>query len=288
MLGKLLKYEFRATARVFLPMYVLLLVMSAVARLVYGAQMNEAKGTLLNILTVVVTVAVIGLVFAVAVVTLLLICRRFWNNLLGREGYLMNVLPVTSAAHVWAKLIAAAVWTVASAAVSIAALYIMLSGFGQNVGFSDLWELLRTLREVLQSYGIAGQVNLLVTQIIVFILLSLLSSVLKIYASMTVGQLANKHRIWASVGAYFGIGIAESILFSRLILLRALHYTGAKPDFGLRVEMDLQSVESFEDFCGILPAINTELVWMLGLTLIVCAALFFVTQWLLKKHLNLQ
>ena len=288
MLGKLLKYEFRATARVFLPMYVLLLVMSAVARLVYGAQMNEAQGTLLNILTVVVTVAVIGLVFAVAVVTLLLICRRFWNNLLGREGYLMNVLPVTSAAHVWAKLIAAAVWTVASAAVSIAALYIMLSGFGQNVGFSDLWELLRTLREVLQSYGIAGQVNLLVTQIIVFILLSLLSSVLKIYASMTVGQLANKHRIWASVGAYFGIGIAESILFSRLILLRALHYTGAKPDFGLRVEMDLQSVESFEDFCGILPAINTELVWMLGLTLIVCAALFFVTQWLLKKHLNLQ
>ena len=288
MLGKLLKYEFRATARVFLPMYVLLLVMSAVARLVYGAQMNEAKGTLLNILTVVVTVAVIGLVFAVAVVTLLLICRRFWNNLLGREGYLMNVLPVTSAAHVWAKLIAAAVWTVASAAVSIAALYIMLSGFGQNVGFSDLWELLRTLREVLQSYGIAGQADLLVTQIIVFILLSLLSSVLKIYASMTVGQLANKHRIWASVGAYFGIGIAESILFSRLILLRALHYTGAKPDFGLRVEMDLQSVESFEDFCGILPAINTELVWMLGLTLIVCAALFFVTQWLLKKHLNLQ
>ena len=288
MLGKLLKYEFRATARVFLPMYVLLLVMSAVARLVYGAQMNEAKGTLLNILTVVVTVAVIGLLFAVAVVTLLLICRRFWNNLLGREGYLMNVLPVTSAAHVWAKLIAAAVWTVASAAVSIAALYIMLSGFGQNVGFSDLWELLRTLREVLQSCGIAGQADLLVTQIIVFILLSLLSSVLKIYASMTVGQLANKHRIWASVGAYFGIGIAESILFSRLILLRALHYTGAKPDFGLRVEMDLQSVESFEDFCGILPAINTELVWMLGLTLIVCAALFFVTQWLLKKHLNLQ
>ena len=59
MLGKLLKYEFRATARVFLPMYALLLVMSAVARLVYGAQMNRAQGTLLTILTVVVTVAVI-------------------------------------------------------------------------------------------------------------------------------------------------------------------------------------------------------------------------------------
>lgn len=77
MLGKLLKYEFRATARVFLPMYALLLVMSVVARLIYGAQMTQAQGVLLNILTVVVTVAVIGLLVAVAVVTLLLICRRF-------------------------------------------------------------------------------------------------------------------------------------------------------------------------------------------------------------------
>ncbi len=288
MLGKLLKYEFRATARVFLPMYALLAVMSAAARLVYGAQMSRAQGTLLNILTVVVTVAVIGLLAAVGVVTLILICRRFWNNLLGREGYLMNVLPVTGAGHVWAKLIAAAVWTVASAAVSAAALYIMLSGFGESIGVREFWEFLRSLREVLKSYGIVGQADLLMTQIVVFILLSLLSSVLKIYASMAVGQLASKHRIWASVGAYFGIGIAESTLFSRLLFLRALRHSGAKLGFGVHIDLDLQSLESFEDFCRILPSINSEVVLMLGLTLIFCAALFFVTQWLLKKHLNLQ
>ena len=288
MLGKLLKYEFRATARVFLPMYALLAVMSAAARLVYGAQMSRAQGTLLNILTVVVTVAVIGLLAAVGVVTLILICRRFWNNLLGREGYLMNVLPVTGAGHVWAKLIAAAVWSIASAAVSIAALYIMLSRFGESGGLREFLELLRTAGEVLKAYGAAGQARLLAIQLVLFILLSLLSSVLKIYASMAVGQLADKHRIWASVGTYFGIGIAESMVYSRLLVLRALRYTGANMGFGLHVEVNPVELESFEDFCRLLPAVNTEAVWMLGLTLVFCAALFWVTQWLLKKHLNLQ
>ena len=176
----------------------------------------------------------------------------------------------------------------AHVAENLAALFIMLSRVARLGSFGEFLEAWKLLWTELRAEGIAGQSRLLIAQFIAFVLLSLLSSVLEIYAAMCIGQLANKHRIWASVGAYFGIGIAESILFSRLILLRALHYTGAKPDFGLRVEMDLQSVESFEDFCGILPAINTELVWMLGLTLIVCVAQFLVTQWLLKKHLNLQ
>ena len=288
MLGKLLKYEFRATARVFLPMYALLLVMSVVARLIYGAQMTQAQGVLLNILTVVVTVAVIGLLVAVAVVTLLLICRRFWNNLLGREGYLMNVLPVSTAAHIWAKLIAAAVWTIASAVFCVTALYIMLSRLAEVGSFRELWETACALRDILREYGVAGQAGLLIGEIVALILLSLLADVLKIYASMSIGQLANKHRIWASVGAYFGVGIAQSIIFSRILMLRAIHYSGAKLDMGLHVEMSGEALEVFDDIRTALPAINMELVWMLLVNLVCCAALFIVTERLLKKKLNLQ
>ncbi len=288
MLGKLLKYEFRATARVFLPMYALLMVMSVVARLIYGAQMTNAQGTLLNILTVVVTVAVIGLLVAVAVVTLLLICRRFWDNLLGREGYLMNVLPVSTAAHVWAKLIVAAVWTIAGAVFSVAALYIMLSRFAETVGFREFWEYVRAIWDILREYGVAGQADLLIGELVVLILLALLSNVLKIYASMSIGQLANKHRIWASVGAYFGIGIAESILASRILMLRAVHYSGAKLGAGLHVEISGDAMEVFDDIRTALPALNTELIWMLLLNLTFCVALFIVTERLLKKRLNLQ
>ncbi len=287
MLSKLLKYEFRATARVFLPLYAVLLVMSAVARLLYGAQMDQAEGTLLNILTVVVTIVVIGLLAAVGVVTLLLICRRFWNNLLGREGYLMNVLPVTSAAHVWGKLIAAAVWTVLSGVFCAVALFIMLSRVASFGGFSEFLEGWRELWRTLAEQGIAGQARMLLIQFVVHALLTLLSSVLAIYTAMCIGQLANKHRIWASVGAYFGIGIVKSVIFSRVALLRIAHYAGAKiSDAGLAVGE--RAEEIFSDVHTALPAINTEIMLSLGLNLLICAVLFFVTQWLLKRHLNLQ
>ena len=35
---------------------------------------------------------------------------RYYRNLYGDEGYLMNTLPVTPAQHVWAKLICAFLW----------------------------------------------------------------------------------------------------------------------------------------------------------------------------------
>ena len=288
MLGKLLKYEFRATARIFLPLYAVLLVMSAAARLLYGAQMTEATGTLLNILTVVVTVAMIGLLTAVAVVTVILICRRFWQNLLGREGYLMNVLPVSKSQHVWAKLIAAAVWTLLSAALSVVALWIMLGVLARTDGFQSFAEGWRALWGQLREMGVAGQTRLLIAQGVGNVLLGLLSSVLEIYAAMCIGQLANKHRIWASVGAYFGIGIVKSVAFSRIALLRAARYTGTRIN-GLHIEIGSgEALTAFDDVRTALPALNTELLWLLVLTLVFCAVLFFVTQWLLKRHLNLQ
>ena len=288
MLGKLLKYEFRATARIFLPMYAILLVMSAAARLLYGAQMDNASGTLLNILTVAVTVAVIGLLTAVAVVTVILICRRFWNNLLGREGYLTNVLPVTSAQHVWAKLIAAAVWTVLSAVACALALLMMLSRVAQLGTFAEFREAWGALWQMLGQQGLAGQSRLMLAELAVLALLSLLCSVLEIYAAMSIGQLASRHRTWAGIGAYFGIGIVKSVLFSRLALLRVAHYSGALIGSALNIEVDAHAAQVFGDVRTALPAINTELLWMLLLTLAVSAALFFLTQWLLKRRLNLQ
>ncbi len=285
MLGKLLKYEFRATARIFLPMYAILLVMSAAARLLYGAQMISTLGSILNILTAVVTVAVIGLMTAVAVVTVVLICRRFWTNLLGREGYLMNVLPVTSTAHVWAKLIAAAVWTILSGVVCMAALFIMLSQVVQLGSFQELAQWWNEVRAVLAQAGIAGWCRLLIAQFIFYILLSLLLSVLEIYAAMSVGQLVNRHRIWMSVGAYFGIEIVRSTLMTQLVMLRALrYYTGLKggnePEFSFG--------GTFDNFRTALPALNLEALLMILFTLLFCAGLFFLTRWILKRHLNLQ
>ena len=94
MLKKLLKHEFRATARTYGGLYLALLAVSVL----FGASIrgwngtnSDAYSTAVGLLSLAYTAVLIG----TAVVTVMTIVRRFYSNLLGREGYLMHTLPVT-------------------------------------------------------------------------------------------------------------------------------------------------------------------------------------------------
>ena len=113
MLKKLLKHEFRATARTYGGLYLALLAVSVL----FGASIrgwngtnSDAYSTAVGLLSLAYTAVLIG----TAVVTVMTIVRRFYSNLLGREGYLMHTLPVTEAQLVGAKLISGTVWSVCS------------------------------------------------------------------------------------------------------------------------------------------------------------------------------
>ena len=122
MLGKLLKHEFRATARVMGPLYLVLLVLSVCANVsVRLLDMNKGRflDVLGGLLLFLFGVGIIG----VCVMTLVVMVERFQKNLLGDEGYVMFTLPVSIHAQVWSKIIPAVVWSIASAvAVALAAL----------------------------------------------------------------------------------------------------------------------------------------------------------------------
>ena len=103
MLKKLLKYEFKATARTYGGMYLALLA----ASVLFGGSVwrwngtnSDAYSTLVGLMSLVYTAVIIGTV----VVTIMTIVQRFYRNLLGREGYLMHTLPVTETQLVTSKL----------------------------------------------------------------------------------------------------------------------------------------------------------------------------------------
>jgi type IV secretory pathway VirB3-like protein len=88
MLGKLLKYEFKATSRIFLPMFGALLIVAAFSRLFMSLSFDVPS-------VIGVTVSVI-MIIGIIVMTFLLTIQRFNKNLLGSEGYLMFTLPVST------------------------------------------------------------------------------------------------------------------------------------------------------------------------------------------------
>lgn len=292
MLGKLFKYEFRATGRVFLPMYALLLVMSFLARLFYSGGLRDAAedGMTETRITAIVTLIMVMLFTAVWVITLVVILRRFWVNLLGREGYLMNVLPVSPWEHVTAKMTVAAVWAILSGIASVLALLIMLGGALENfinIEWQYFVEYWNEGWAYLRAESADTQAVLLIVLIVVTSLVSVFSNILAAYAAMCIGQTVNKHRVWASIGAYFGIDVLISIVGSWLL--------GARLE-GVRTLGIIAGDGSAEYWNGggayalrgLLSAINTEALIYLIFTLVIGAALFFVSQLLMKKQLNLQ
>ena len=87
MLGKLMKYELKACGRIFVPLYVAILVVAAII----GVFSNTESFQVASILIFILMALFIGLM----VVTIVLIIQRFKKSLLEDEGYLMFTLPVS-------------------------------------------------------------------------------------------------------------------------------------------------------------------------------------------------
>lgn len=134
MLKKLLKYEFQATARYFLPLYLLIIVLALLTRLTMSITIESnqlLKNLLVDLPSVLMAFAYGAGLLSIGLVTLLLVVQRFYSNLLGREGYLMFTLPVTPVKLLWSKLLAALVWGIASAAAVVVSLIVLLAD--QNI-----------------------------------------------------------------------------------------------------------------------------------------------------------
>ncbi len=272
MLGKLFKYEFRATARTFLPMYAILLAASVFARIFYTSSMDS------NTPFVIVTLIMTMLFSATWVVTLVIILRRFWTNLLGREGYLTNVLPVAPWKHVFSKMCTSAVWCILGVIVSAASILIMVFSVPaiSEFAFKHFARFVSEAAAAVKQYNIVGQSILFIVQLILSSLAAVFSFILMAYTAMSIGQLVNRHRVWASIGAYFGISIVQSIAVTGI--------NASVANAGITADT-LNSVYSLADAAA---RVNNYLFINLLMALIFCGVYFFVSSIILKKRLNLQ
>lgn len=113
MLTKLLKYEFKATARVMVPLYALAAFLACVAQMTlweFAVESGNAPHGV-SLLFLVAAAAAMGAAIAVTVV---LMIQRFRSNLLGNEGHVMLTLPVSVHQHILSKLIVAVLWMMAT------------------------------------------------------------------------------------------------------------------------------------------------------------------------------
>ncbi len=269
MLSKLLKYEIKATARLFLPLY-LTIVAFALINLFFLATTNagEKSFSFYNVAMTISMIVYFILMMGLVVMTLFVLVQRFYKNLLGDEGYLMFTLPVKSWGHILSKLITAMLWTIASGFIAFGSILLISAN---KINIPEFFSKFSTaFRQVNQEFG--AYAYLFSIEAIVLGLLTIASTILTIYAAIALGQLFNKHKLLASFGMYIVLQIVSQIIMalSSAILFKLPIF---RPESIFIPSMMLIN--------GILLA---SILYFGAFT----AGYFFLTNYILKRKLNLE
>ncbi len=286
MTGKLIKFEFRSSFRflviiwaALLAMTILMCILVSVSGLRSYDQFIHSMGALMVVSGIVKAVSALlyGALFAsLVVLTIGIVVMRFYKGLLGEEGYLMHTLPVKEWQLITAKGVVAACAVIGSMLVGMISI-LLLSNSG---GTHFLGELIANLNRVVTA---DPKLLLIAVEFLILCVASLLKSIYQIYAAISIGQLVNRHRVLASLGAYLGISIVLMTLAG--ILFSSFSQSNMWYQFSIWIESHSAAIPQ-EGLSGSAPSQVVMLVLFL-MTAVQLAAFHVVTERLLTKKLNL-
>ena len=281
MLGKLIKYEFKACGRVFFPIYLVILILSIINRIYsqYGFIQSlknnlSQKGSLLGVQGI-LTVVLLALFVSLFVITIIFTIQRFKKSLLEDEGYLIFTLPVSSRNIILSKYIVSLIFVILSTLVAI--LSFMLMGiFIENYQFARIMNMtgLIIINMINSDKGILTAILVLILGLIIVYT----NFVLSVYLSISVGQIPkfNKHRS--------GIGVIAVFLINIIIgYVRSFINNIIPQNVWDGVENSLSSILDNSIF-----TMNKYYWFMIITDIAIIGLLFYGINFILSKKLNLE
>ncbi|MCI9666358.1 MAG: hypothetical protein HFF13_03745 [Angelakisella sp.] len=304
-MNKLLKYEFRATLRLYLPLYLVMLGFAVLGRFslwgvpwevtvqedlvgwtnlsvsVAGTGVgNEVLAILLNIVLAGNVLVLLGAMVVHFIITL----QRFWKNLMGDEGYLMFTLPVSTGELLWSKAICAFVWGVVTALMVLLSVLVLawhpqlVQAVKQELSTiaPEEWQL---ILQMLHSVLPPVMWPILVAEAVI----SGVGGLFLLYSAMAIGHTVKNHKVLASVGAYgvisMVLGTAASLLMNLLLPLIT----------GIPQDIQLNSLSELLLFSYQIGRFMTG-IWSVVLAIDLLSAIggFLLARHLLNTQLNLE
>lgn len=213
MLGKLIKHELRMTSRTFIPVYLLALFMSVMQRISVSllnarelGQFDAAFADSMFSISMIITFAYTISLAAVGFASAFFIISRFYKSMTTNEGYLTHTLPVKTSTLIWSKAITSLIWAISS--ILIIGITVLVLTVGTEAFQESIPSIINGFIDFIHSYSGEGNLFLLSIEWILSALSNGLFFIFSVYASIAIGQLCSKHRIAASLGAYFLIDMA--------------------------------------------------------------------------------
>lgn len=269
MVKKLFKHEILSYTRNLFPIYLILLVISALTRFIF---IFESDRTVFEIISVSSIVALVVGCVVCLLMTYVYIITRFYKNLFSNEGYLSFTLPVTPAQHIGVKLLVGVGLIFCSVLVVLSAILISTAGEVTFEIFKSVGYLANLFAEELGNHFI-----FYVIEIAFMLVFSIFQSILLIYACISIGQLSRKNRVLAAVGVFFIYYIIVQVIST--VFLVAMSLLSATDFYAKIIEWISQNYYAY---------IHIMFCFSIVLSGVLSLVYYFITHHIIKKKLNLE
>lgn len=287
MLKQLLKYEFKATKSLYFGLYLALALLSVVLGVSFRQENALAHSTSFQNLEVILMIVYVSVILAIAVLCFVNTIRRFYQNLLGREGYLMHTLPVNENQLILSKLLTSMVWVLCSGLVGVVCITVMVAvgvfdpetfGMADWDSWKKLWQML--YEEMGPEFWVAMAWTILIN------LARLASLILCVYAACMIAHQFKKQTMVAGILAFIGMNIVENQIDKLLGMNDVTLFVG--------VNYKLVDVSDVSGWTPVMHYLTTAFgqgagyLFCFVFTAAIAAAYFCLTRWLMKHKLNLE
>lgn len=274
MLRKLMKHEWKSIGKIPVIMLIILFVSTILAGLtfVYPIWESEALDGM-GFLVILVWLLYYGILIGVSAGISIYLAVHFYKTMYTDEGYLTHTLPVTPRQLLVSKLLPMAGWIyIMSIAMVVsmllfafmAVMFIRPDGMTTMQIFAEIKEVFAELGAMLSEQGGIG----FLLSMLLMVVTSGFSGAAMMIGSVTIGQLVSKHKILGSIGAYFAINSIASTV-SMLAMMPTMIGTAGK--------------EVISPYDILTPTYAVTSIIML----VIAVVLFFVSELILRKKLNL-
>ena len=276
MLGKMIKHEFKATGRLYLPLFLITLVLTPVLGLLFKFSGGIGEGSFFG--TIVSGMSMTGYVImliALCIASFIYVIVRFYKTVATSEAYLTFCLPVKPTDILTSKLVVGVIWELLSVGVMLLSIFVMLTIQGSDIP-QKAFDVLGKIAPILATEY--GSVAFFFIHMGLIILIASIAGTLAFFLSICLGQLFNEHRVIMSIAMYVGVYTVSQIL--SVVVFMPFLLSDPKA-------MIVGKVSSGDvDFAGI-PTLGFFLS-VGALQLALGAVYFIVCRVILKKKMNVR
>lgn len=207
MLGRLMKYEWKATWQLLVPANLLIVVMTILATATVRLDVfdTDNEGIIFSALTIILSY--VGSMLVVIIGTAIYLIHRFYTSTYGDQGYLLHTLPVDKHHIIIAKVLVSTAWVMLSSFLMYLSILVLFNEEGdiitqmiENIKLSAMWS-------GTEDVSVFAMIMTLIAGVS-----AMFARILKITACISLGQLSNNHKVLSAFEIYFLIYIVQKIV----------------------------------------------------------------------------